>query len=80
MPKKTEPRLKKITINLPTKLYNEINQLAIENGQTFTGQLTNILQNGIDQKIAIDLMPQLFNEYMKSKQEDTKKTKKRIKA
>lgn len=74
--KKTEPRLKKITINIPTKLYNEITGLASENGLTFTSQTIAILRNGIDQTTAVKLMPtiieQLLNEQEKAKKKKVK--------
>lgn len=72
--KKTEPRLKKITINIPTKLYNEINNLAIENGLTFTGQAIAIFKNGIDQNNTVKYLPQILEQLL-NERERTKKTK-----
>lgn len=74
--KKTEPRLKKITINIPTKLYNEINELAINNGLTFTGQTISILRNGIDQNTAVQLMPTIIEHILKEQEKATKKKNK----
>lgn len=74
--KKNEPRLKRITINIPTKLYNEITGLAIENGLNFTSQCIALLRNGIDQNTAVKLMPtiieQLLNEQEKAKKKENK--------
>lgn len=70
--KKSEPRLRKITINIPTKLYNEINGLAVENGLTFTAQVISILRNGIDQDTAVKLMPTLV-QHILNEQKGTKK-------
>jgi len=74
--KKNEPRLKRITINIPTKLYNEITVLATENGLNFTSQTIALLRNGIDQNTAVQLMPtiieQLLNEQDKSKKKKSK--------
>lgn len=71
--KKSEPRLRKITINIPTKLYNEINALAVENGLNFTSQVITILRNGIDQDTAVKLMPTLVEQIL-NEQKGTKKT------
>lgn len=70
--KKSEPRLRKITINIPTKLYNEISSLAVENGLNFTSQVITILRNGIDQDTAVKLMPTLVEQIL-NEQKGTKK-------
>jgi len=72
--KKIEPRLKKITINIPTKLYNEISKLATENGLNFTSQTIAILRNGIDQNTTIKLMPTIIEQLL-NERETTKKQK-----
>lgn len=71
--KKTEPRLKRITINIPTKLYNEITQLANENGLNFTSQTISILRNGIDQDTAVKTLPTIIEHLLNEQEKATKK-------
>ena len=74
--KNNEPRLKRITINIPTKLYNEISELAIENGLNFTSQCIALLRNGIDQNTAVQLMPTIIEQLL-NEQNKVKKTNKK---
>lgn len=69
---KNVPRLKKITINIPTKLYNEINTLAIGNGLTFTSQTISLLRNGIDQNNALNILPDVLQQLLKAQKQPKK--------
>jgi metal-responsive CopG/Arc/MetJ family transcriptional regulator len=74
--KKTEPRLKRITINIPTKLYNEITTLANENGLNFTSQTISILRNGIDQDTAVKTLPTIIEHLLNEQEKAIKKKSK----
>lgn len=73
---KSPSRLKRVTMNLPVKLCDEITRLAEQNGLNFTSQSIALLRNGIDQNVAVKLMPtiveQLLSEQNKAKNQKIK--------
>lgn len=70
-----EPKFKKLSMNFPTQLYNDIKELALKDNLTFTTEIITLCRKGIEQSKAVELMPLIVEQYLKE-QKQPKKSKK----
>lgn len=70
-----EPKFKKLSMNFPTQLYNDIKTLALNDNLNVTAEIVTLCRKGIEQSKAVELMPLIVEQYL-NEQKSTKKAKK----
>lgn len=70
-----EPKFKKLSMNFPTQLYNDIKELALKDNLNVTAEIVTLCRKGIEQSKAVELMPLIVEQYLKE-QKGIKNTKK----
>lgn len=65
---------KKITINIPIKIYEELERRRTENGTTTTTEILSLVRFALKQEQAVDMLPSLIT--VLNEQKGTKKAKK----
>lgn len=70
-----EPKFKKLSMNFPTQLYNDIKTLALNDNLNVTAEIVTLCRKGIEQSKAVELMPLIVEQYL-NEQKGTKKVKK----
>ena len=71
----TQPKFKKLSMNFPTQLYNDIKEQALRDNLNVTSEIITLCRKGIEQSKAVELMPLIVEQYLKE-QKQTNKTKK----
>ena len=69
-----KPKFKKITLNFPVQLYEDVKKAATENGLTFTSQIVSLCKQGMEQSKAVELMPFIVEQFL-NEQKPIKKAK-----
>lgn len=72
--KKELPKFRKVTLNIPTKIYQELEKRCEENGTTTTAEILSLVRFGLKQEQAVEMLPTIINAL--NEQQPTKKTKK----
>ena len=72
--KKVEPKFRKVTINVPIKIWKQLEERQEENGTSITNEILNLVRFGLKQEMAVEMMPTIVTAL--NKQKPTKKTKK----
>ena len=70
-----ESKFKKLSMNFPTQLYNDIKERALKDNLNVTAEIVTLCRQGLEQSKAVELMPLIVEQYLKE-QKDIKKTKK----
>jgi len=71
---KEQPKFRKVTMNIPIKIWQELEQRQEENGSSITNEILNLVRFGLKQEQAVDMLPNLIDAL--NEQKPTKKTKK----
>ena len=74
MNKKVDTKFRKVTINVPTRVWLDLEARRKENGTTITNEILNLVRFGLKQEQVIDTLPNLINAL--NEQKPTKKIKK----
>lgn len=69
--KKVEPKFRKVTLNVPTKIWKQLEERQEENGTSITNEILNLVRFGLKQEMAVDMMPTIVTAL--NKQKPTKK-------
>ena len=72
--KKEQPKFRKVTINVPLRIWQALEERRLENGTSITNEILNLVRFGIKQEEAVEYMPNLLGALNELK--PTKKTKK----
>lgn len=72
--KKEQPKFRKVTINVPIRVWEALEDRQEENGTSITTEILNLVRFALKQEQAVDLLPTLFDAL--NEQKPTKKTKK----
>lgn len=72
--KKEQPKFRKVTMNIPLKIWQELEQRQEENGTSITSEILNLVRFGLKQEQAVDMLPTIIDAL--NEQKPTKKTKK----
>lgn len=72
--KREEPKFRKVTINVPLRIWQALEERRLENGTSITNEILNLVRFGIKQEEAVEYMPNLIGALNELK--PTKKTKK----
>ena len=70
-----QPKFKKLSMNFPTQLYNDIKSRALKDNLTVTTEIVTLCRQGLEQSKAVELMPLIVEQYL-NEQKQAKKTKK----
>lgn len=73
--KKESPKFRKVTINIPVRIYQELEKRFEENGTNITTEIIALIREGLKQDKAIDYMPHLLEAYL-NERKGTKNPKK----
>lgn len=72
--KKEQPKFRKVTINVPLKVWQALEDRQEENGTSITTEILNLVRFGLKQEQAVDFLPTLVDALNEHK--PIKKTKK----
>jgi len=72
--KKEVSKFRKVTMNIPTKLYQELEKRCEDNGTTTTAEILSLVRFGLKQEQAIEMLPTIIDAINEKK--PTKKVKK----
>ena len=73
--KKEQSKFRKVTINIPTKIYNDLMKRCEEMGTNTTTEIISLIREGLKQEKAIDYLPPIL-EALALERKTPKKTKK----
>lgn len=76
---KKQSKLKFVAFNMPTSLYQQIKDMSVSNGVTFTAQIINLVRDGLKQEKALELMPKMLEQLLEEKQRNNKRVRKTTK-
>ena len=69
-----QTKFRKVTINVPVKIWDALEERRIENGTSITNEILNLVRFGLKQEQAVDYMPNLLGAL--NELNSAKKTKK----
>ena len=67
-------KFRKVTINVPVRIWQALEDRQEENGTSITTEILNLVRFGLKQEQAVDFLPTLVDAL--NEQKPTKKTKK----
>lgn len=70
-----EPKFKKLSMNFPIELYNDIKERALKDNLNVTAEIVTLCRQGLEQSKAVELMPLIVEQFL-NEQKATKKLKK----
>lgn len=70
-----EPKFKKLSMNFPAELYNDIKERALKDNLNVTAEIVTLCRQGLEQSKAVELMPLIVEQFL-NEQKTTKKLKK----
>lgn len=73
--KKEQAKFRKVTINVPVKIWEDLERRQEENGTSITTEILSLVRFGLKQDKAIDVMPSLLEAYL-NEQKRSKNQKK----
>jgi len=62
-----QSKFKKLSMNFPTQLYNDIKELALKDNLNFTAEIVTLCRRAIEQSKTVELMPKLLEEVLRLK-------------
>lgn len=71
--KKSVAKFRKVTMNVPMNIWEQLERRQEENGTCITNEILNLVRFGLKQEQAVELLPKIIDAY--NEQKPTKKTK-----